>query len=211
MKNKVSVIVLICSCTFIHKSILKAQITEDKSPYRINFQNLPDSIIKNEIANFSIKAKQIGYKKKGFKLKEVSIKNCKNGSIGFYSFLGGVGLFIDINDKSKEVNVEVPDTSNTDRIKNVNQINSIVFENGKGDSHIPKIAFEGLYNFTLCNTSYHYHNNFRVFKSYDAKRVYIYMIGGKTNEKFEATIVMNNNGYYRSYYKTVVDKIVSEE
>ena len=150
--------------------------------------NLPDTIIGNEIASFSIKGSSI-IKADNFNksdLVEIPLKGCTDSSAyfekgNFYASEIIVGIYSE-NKFSKH------------------RIEKVKFIHVKYGLTLPDSAISGLYDPIFClNNSENKKellSNCKVFRSSDKKRVYIYMLNGNGTSRYEVTWIIQDSKYY---------------
>lgn len=161
---------------------------------------LSDSLIKSEIASFTIKGKFIDDTETTAKysLNEISMQSCtdKEVHLGLSTLTSSVSTFIHFYFRG--------DTP-------VKALDSIFLVT---HSHfwvrIPDSAFKGLLQTNTCN----YKNNgksgdfhspyYKAFYSEDKRRLYIYMLGGTDLNKYEVTWIIIDD----KYYARVIDEVL---
>jgi hypothetical protein len=153
----------------------------------INFNSVTDSIIKQELASFTVKG--VSYLKtdslSSVELKEIPVRICSENEVylSLSTFFSSVSTYIHLYFKG-----EIPDR----------MLDSIFLVT---HSHFrvkfPQEAFQGLLQPNSCelfnNGSSPY---FKAFYSKDKKRLYIYMLGGSGTNKYEVTWIIINDRYY---------------
>jgi len=156
------------------------------------FNEVSDSIIKHEIAGFTItgsafkKADSLNKKT----LTEIPIRYCseKEVSLWWQTFTSSVSTFIHFYFKGESSNKLL------DSIYLVTHSHFLVT--------IPKSAVEGLYQSKFCDFKYQGKKGkysspyYKAFYSTDKRRLYIYMLGETNSSKYEITWVIINDKYF---------------
>jgi len=156
-----------------------------------SFINLTDTLVKEEIAMFNFKGTLVKASN-SFRLstlKEIPLRGFDSKYLSFY--IGST--FISIYFK-QNTNVIQELTNNLDSIFFVTHSHFRV--------RIPKSAFIGLPNTISCEiiqgVKKKIYSNpfFKVFQSYDNRRIYIYMIGSLSKKRYEVTWVIKSSKFY---------------
>lgn len=150
------------------------------TPANMNFSELSDSIIKNEVAHFNVKGAAIKQPALNNQLITIPINSCNDTAI----HLSKGSTYIDISFKGN-----IPDRM-LDSIFLVTHNHYWV--------RFPQDAFKGISANHLCNfkggkkREAFFSPYFKAFHTKDRKRLYIYMQG----DKYEVTWVVVNGRYY---------------
>jgi len=182
-------------------AILHAQT--DSLPTKVdsaNFSSLTDSLIKREVAFFTVKGasfKETGLPSKT-QLKEIPLRRCtdKEVHLSWSTFTSTVSTFIHIYFKGEN---------------SFRTLDSIFLVT---HSHFwvkfPDTAFQGLPQTNSCNFSGNEKNSdffspyYKAFYSADKRRLYIYMQGGTVLHKYEVTWIIVGD----QYFTRIVDSIL---
>ena len=158
----------------------------------VNFIGLSDSLIKSEIAFFTINGSVFKKTDSSSKvvLTEIPVRNCSENEVhlSLSTFTSSVSTFIHLYFKGEVSN------------KTLDSIFLVTH------SHFwvkfPDNSFQGLIQSNSCNFSSNgkqdkfFSPYFKAFYSEDKKRLYIYMLGGTDSNKYEVTWVVINDKYY---------------
>jgi hypothetical protein len=153
-----------------------------------HFSELPDSIMKNEVALFNVKGASIKKIGSNNQLVEIPIDNCTDTAIHLNKGSTYIGVFF--KDRS------------LDSIFLVTHSHYWI--------RFPKHAFKGIYTTHLCNFNggrkqdKFFFPYFKAFYTKDNRRLYIYMQGGTDTNKYEVTWVIVNG----RYYTRIIDNIL---
>lgn len=152
----------------------------------INFNSVTDSLIKHELASFTVKGASYlkKYSLSRVELTEVPVRECTENEVylSLSTFFSSVSTFIHLYFKG-----EIPDR----------KLDSI-FLVTHSHFHVkfPQEAIQGLTQPNSCELindgSSPY---FKAFYSKDKKRLYIYMLGGSGSNKYEVTWIIINDRY----------------
>lgn len=183
------------------------------------YANLPEGIIKNEVASFLISAHRINQTDNiSNTLVEIKLKRC---SEDFVYFESGDIISLDklVSIQSKAVNVidnkitggytwgigNSPPTTEVSKVRYIHVKFQLI---------LPDTAIAGLFNPKFCINPKKKNkigktttSNCKVYQSQDKRRVYIYMLNGEESAEYEVTWVIENGRYYRR----IVDNILSEK
>lgn len=196
MSRKATTLVLmaiLCSADLHAQTASSATVVESAT-----FFSLTDSLIKREVALFTIKGSSIKETLPGkIPLMEIPVRHCTDGEVhlSWSKFIGSVSTFIHIYFK-------VEGSHRT--------LDSIFLVT---HSHFwvkfPAAAFEGLPQSNSCNYSVKGKNSgffspyYKAFYSSDKRRLYIYMLGGTDSHRYEVTWVIVGD----KYLTRIVDNI----
>jgi hypothetical protein len=159
----------------------RAIYKEDES-----FLKLPDGEIKREIASFSIKASN---KLKNFqkaKVNEIPLKKCSDS----FAFFEKGNIYA----SEIIVSIEIENTSSKSKIAYIQYLHY------KYGFDLPDSVIKDIYDPIFCH-SYTKSNkpiasDCKVFRSEDERRVYIYMLNGQGDRRYEVTWVIQDDRYY---------------
>ncbi|HMG88993.1 MAG TPA: hypothetical protein VK589_03000 [Chryseolinea sp.] len=165
-----------------------------------NFSSLTDSLIKREVAFFTVKGssfKETDLLNKT-QLSEIPVRNCtdKEVHLSWSTFTSAVSTFIDIYFKGENSNRTL------DSIFLVTHSHFWV--------KFPNTAFQGLPQLNSCNYTGNGKNaeffspHYKAFYSADKRRLYIYMQGGTDSRKYEVTWIIVGD----KYFTRIVDSIL---
>jgi len=217
MKTKYfCVLVLLLSLQFGY-----GQEKRDSSSY-VEFMNIPDEVIKKEIAFFSKKSKSLGYSVSASTVKEVPPFTCIDSAVGFNFGHTYIDLYVKEMGTSGEENSFTPDSLSWGTSSNPKRrVGSLsVVTHSHFGVNIPKSAIYGLYEPYICEITTKKKRKkinwrkrelpclpfYKVFTSLDKRRIYVYMLAGEDGQKYEVTWVIRGSEYlYR-----VIDRLVSE-
>ncbi|MFT3934172.1 MAG: hypothetical protein QM726_11190 [Chitinophagaceae bacterium] len=153
--------------------------------------NLSNSLIKKEIAGFAIKGKTLAQENNSIKpnLHEIPLRNCSDNEVhlSLSTFTSSVSTFIHLYFKTGAA------AKSLDSIFLVTHSHFWV--------RIPDSAYKGLLQTGTCNfkrsgKNDEFHSpNYKAFYSADKKRLYIYMLGETSTNKYEVTWVIVNDKY----------------
>jgi len=158
----------------------------------VSFDLLSDSLIKCEVAFFTLKGASL--KKtdslSNVVLTEIPIRSCSDQEVhlSLSTFTSSVSTYIHLFFKG-----EVPN-------KTLDSIFLVTHSHFR--VKFPESAFRGLCQFNSCNFSGNgkqdqfFSPYFKAFYSADKKRLYIYMLGGTYSNKYEVTWVIINDRYF---------------
>jgi len=191
----------------------------------VSFMNIPDEVIKKEIAFFSKKSKFMGYEG-GLSLKEIAPYFYCDSLISF----GFADTYIHVSlaeiRRVQQADTFIPDHPSwgigNDPPKRKVESLRVVTHSHFG-VEIPVSAVLGLYEphiigaefsappkrhkrmfSNLCRKKLPVLSNYKVFHSIDKKYTYIYMLGGQRGREYEVTWVF----HYSTYLYRVVDDLV---
>ena|SRR5687767_8356909 len=171
----------------------------DTTKAKESFITISDSIIKNEIAFFSIKGASL--KKTDSlaqkQLTEIAVTYCSDHEVhlSWSTFFGPMSTFISIYFNEE--------TSN----RTLDSIFLVTHSHFR--VKIPKDTYKGVSVSNSCNFSgggkkgKFYSPFYKAFYSKDKRRLYIYMLAGTATNKYEVTWVIVNN----KYHTCIVDSI----
>jgi len=148
-----------------------------------HFSELPDSTIKTEVALFNIKGASMKKADSSNQLVEIPIRICTGAEI----HLSKGSTFIHIYFKGK-----TPDRSLDSIFLVIHNHYQVKF---------PSHAFKEIYTTHECSFSdgkkqeKFFSPYFKAFYTKDNRRLYIYMLGGTANNKYEVTWVIVNGKY----------------
>ena len=165
---------------------------QTKTTISESLTDISDSLLKKEIASFTIKGSSF-YKADSLSkatLIEIPIRHCsdKEVHLSWSTFAGPVSTFIHLYFKG-----QVPDKT-LDTIALVTHSHFLV--------RFPRAAFQGLNQPNTCSfsgsgkKSKFFSPYYKAFYSADKKRLYIYMLGGIGSGKYEVTWVIIEDRYY---------------
>lgn len=160
----------------------------DKIKNKESFIYLSDTVIRKEIALFSIKGSSETMTDSYIKpeLIEIPLIRCTDSSAYFNKG----------NIYSSEIIVGIYSEKGVSK----SRIKEVKFIHSKYLLILPDSAFKDLYNpiFCLKNTDNKkiISTNCKVFQSEDKRRVYIYMLNGEGTSRYEVTWVIKNSTYY---------------
>lgn len=158
--------------------------------------DLQDSIMRKEIASFSLKGATLFKNDTSTrpKLTEIPISSCKGGTINFRKGSDGVEILSRIDSATHRSMVDM--------------VVCILHSHYLVD--IPKASYAGLYDPNIsCDSIFgkkrviFYSSTCKVFASEDESRMYVYMQNGSGANRYEVTWVINRE----KYYTRVVDKL----
>lgn len=168
---------------------------ENQTTYNGNesFLKLPEGVIKNEIAFFCIKALNGKESLPIVRLNEIPLKKCSNS---FVFFEKG-------NLYASEIIVSI--YSENAAVKS--KITEVKYIHYKYGFSLPDSAINDIHNSIFC-TEYTKSgkpiaSNCKVYQSEDEKRIYIYMLNGQGERRYEVTWVIQDNKYYTRVIDTV--------
>ncbi len=157
-----------------------------------SLNTLSDSLLKTEIASFTVKGSAVKQADNSIKttLIEIPVRNCAENKVDLYrsTFTSSVSTFIHLYFKG-----DVPDKT-LDSIFLVTHAHLWV--------RIPENAYKGLPQSHICNfigggkKAEFYSPNYKAFYSQDKRRLYIYMLAETTSSKYEVTWVIINDQYF---------------
>jgi hypothetical protein len=151
-----------------------------------SFLFLPDGIIKNEIAFFILKAQISPGNFQKTRVNEISLKKCSNNYVFFEK--GNIWASEII------VSIESENIALKPRIKEVLLIHY------KFGLFLPDSAIKDIYDPVFClhctKKERPIASDCRVFQSEDRRRIYIYMLNGYGNNRYEVTWVIQDSKYY---------------
>jgi hypothetical protein len=151
-----------------------------------SFLFLPDGIIKSEIALFSLKTQFSSGNFQKARLNEISLKKCSNS----YLFFEKGNIW------ASEITVSIE----SENIALKSQIKEVLLMQYKFGLFLPDSAIKDIYDpiFCLCCTKKErpIASDCRVFQSEDRRRIYIYMLNGYDNNRYEVTWVIQDSKYY---------------
>jgi len=170
---------LILTTLLLGQFCLGQTVSPDLKADSISFESLSDSLIKCEVASFTLKGASLKKTNSIFKvvLTEIPVRSCTDNKVDLWwsTFGSSVSTFIHFFLKG-----EIPNKT-LDSISLVTHSNFLV--------RFPKSAFQGLFQSNSCNYSSNgkqdkfFSPYFKAFYSEDKKRLYIYMLGGTTSNK----------------------------
>lgn len=165
----------------------------------MSFESLSDSLIKCEVEFFTLKGASLKKTDSLFKvvLTEIPVHSCTDNNVDLWwsTFGSSLSTFIHFYFKG-----EIPNKT-LDSISVVTHSHFLV--------KFPENTFQGLIQANSCNFSSNgkkdkfFSPYFKAFYSEDKKRLYIYMLGGTTSNKYEVTWVILND----EYYTRIIDRI----
>lgn len=158
-----------------------------------SFLTLPEGVIKNEIASFSIKALNSKESLSKVNLNEVPLRRCSDST----------AFFEKGNIYASEIIVSIA----SENIAQKAQIKKVFFIHYKYGFSLPDSAINDIYDPNIC-AEYTKKNkpiasNCKVYQSVDRKRIYIYMLNGQVDRCYEVTWVIKDD----EYYTRVIDRI----
>lgn len=161
---------------------------DNRSLYKGNesFLNLPEGIIKNEIAFFSKKAANNQNSFTEILLNEIPLKKCSDSFVFFEKGnLYASEIIISINSKS---------------VGQSKFLEEVFYTHYKYGFALPDSAITDMYAPVFC-TDYTKKgkpvaSSCKVYQSEDERRIYIYMINGQVSNRYEVTWVIQNDKYY---------------
>lgn len=161
-----------------------------------SFENLPENNIKHEIALFCISAKNCNNIFPKLKLNEISLKKCSDS----YAF------FEEGNIYASEIIV----TISSKAVGQILLLKSVSFIHYKYGFSLPDSAIKDIIAPVFC-TNYTkkgkpISSSCKVYQSIDKRRIYIYMLNGYENNKYEVTWIIQDN----KYHSRVIDYAYSE-
>lgn len=167
------------------KNITKFDTTE-------SFTNLTDSLVKNEIAKFNFRGAPVTNNnfKNQFALTEIPLRNCDNKTVHFFKD----NIFIHLYFSQGNSKIDTGVAKKLDSIFFVSHSHFLV--------RFPKSAYEGVVDLYDCNInkekkkSNYFSPFFKAFRSWDKRRIYIYMIAGRDAERYEVTWVVKDDKFY---------------
>lgn len=187
---------IIISIIFIGQ-ICSAQITNGSENIKSteSFNNIKDTLIRKEIALFTIKGfsdnKPDSLNKP--ELIEIPLIRCTDSSAYFEKG--------NLYESEIIVNIASENRNSESRIKEV------IYMHFKYGLMLPDSAISGLYNPDFCSKKRGSKNaitsNCKVFRSEDKRRVYIYMLNGDANSRYEVTWVIKDG----EYFTRIIDKV----
>jgi len=185
LAKQFALLIVVCAMSILLHGQTKTTISE-------SLTGISDSLLKKEIASFTIKGSSF-YKADSLSkatLIEIPIRNCsdKEVHLSWSTFAGPVSTFIHLYFKG-----QVPDKT-LDTIALVTHSHFLV--------RFPRAAFQGLNQPNACSfsrggkKSKFFSPYYKAFYSADKKRLYIYMLGGIGSGKYEVTWVIVEDRYY---------------
>jgi len=183
----------------------------------VNFMNIPDEVIKKEIAFFSKKSKLLGYSERASNLKEVHPYICSDSLVSFNFKSTYINLFLKEMSEGGQIDSLISGLSWGACSKPTTRVGSLsVVTHSKFGVKIPLSSVSGLYEPHIFENTKKklfswwkkrpFSAFYKVFTSLDKRRTYIYMFGGQEGHKYEVTWVIRGSTYlYR-----VIDDLVSE-
>jgi len=204
------------------------QAKEDSNT--INFMNIPDEMIKKEIAFFSKKGKALGSYLESTKLKEVRPWVCDSLVVVFHFGDTYINLYLKEMGSEGQIDSFIPASLFWGtNVKPTRIVDSLALSYHKFVSKIPKAAVSGLYEPSICdfvpperkknkikwlpNLHSFFQKNlplldcYKVFTSLDKSHTYIYMLAGEVGRRYEVTWVF----HYTDYLYRVVDNLDSDD
>jgi len=188
-----------------------------------SYQNLPDGIIKREVSSFTkMGAKNPIFAESAIKLIEFPIYNCSGSHVGFHhkkqnrrvsiyanAFdASGHQLIFDKFDTTKLLLIDNKPFWGTNGSIPDSRFYYVSYIHVKYVYRLPSSAFDGLYEPKFCTfippkkkvketkpTKNITEVFARAFCSADGKRVYIYMVNGEENARYEVTWILQNGEY----------------
>ena len=144
--------------------------------------SLTDSILKQEISTFTLRGRDNHYSVKP-RLEEIPLRKCSDS---FASFNKG-------NFYGTEIIVKIESDS-------TGTITNLYYElHGKYLVEIPKRIFSDINGAQFCQQNSRKNNpissEYKVFRSKDKRRGYVYMLNGDGTSKYEVTWVIQNSEY----------------
>jgi len=157
------------------------------------FSKQPDGVIKNEIASFSIKALDSQERLPEVRLNVIPLKKCSNS----FAFFEKGNIY------ASEIIVSIE----SGNIAHTTQIKEVFFTHYKYGFSLPDSAINDLYDPIFC-TEYTKRgkpiaSNCKVYQSKDEKRIYIYMLNGQGEHRYEVTWVIQDDKYCTRVIDTV--------
>ncbi len=158
-----------------------------------SFLNLPDGVIKSEIAFFNLKSSDSsGYTAK-IKVNKIAHKSCTDST----AFFSKGNIYI------KEILVGI----SSENIDQKSRIKTIYYGKYKYGFVLPDSIVNDIYDPVFCH-EYSKRNkpiksDCKVYQSEDKRRVYIYMLNGKGEERYEVIWIIQDD----QYYSRVIDVI----
>lgn len=158
-----------------------------------SFLKLHDGVIKNEIAFFSIKASNSQESLPKVRLNEIPLKKCSDN----YTFFEKGNLF------ASEIIVSIE----SENIAQITQIKEVFFTHYKYGFSLPDSAINNLHNPVFCTKNTirgkPIASNCKVYQSEDERRIYIYMLNGQGQHRYEVTWVIQDDKYYTRVIDTI--------
>lgn len=166
----------------------------------LSLTELSDSLIKSEVAAFTLKGATLKETDQLSRaaLTEMPVHNCSDKEVylSLSTFTSSVSTFIHFYFVG-----DVPD-------KKLDSIFVVTHSHYRVE--FPKGAFQGLLQNNSCSFTANgkkenfYSPYYRAFYSQDKKRLYIYMLGGADQNKYEVTWIIIND----KFYARVIDRVI---
>lgn len=180
-----------CTLTVLFVMILFRQlcVAQTITIHKESFMNLNDSVMRKEIASFSIKGSSLAKKDSLSKvnLQEISLKKC---SENFAYFEKG-------NLYNSEIIIDLISESESSKTK-LKEIRLIYGRYGL--VILPDSAITGIYNPKFCEKytkrEKPIKSNCKVLRSEDKRRVYIYLVNREELNPYEVIWILQDEKYY---------------
>jgi hypothetical protein len=180
--------IIFTTLLYNNKTCVFAQQSHDFTSSKISFSQLEDTIIKREIATFSIAGTYLLQNSPSMtQITEIPINNCSESGVSFYKHWGKSYSGIRLYFKQNSENITL------DSIFLVIKSHLWV--------RIPKHTFMGINQLHPCpiipdnKRKKIYSPYYRAFQSEDQLRYYIYLQGGTGTQKYEATWIINRSRF----------------
>lgn len=167
----------------------------DTLKYKESFIYLTDTVIRKEISSFNIKGLSISKTNSLFKSKmiEIPLKKCTDSSAYFEKG----------NLYASEIIVYIDSENGISK----SRIKEVMYIHYKYGIILPDSAISGLYEPNFCSkirdSKKEITSNCKVFRSEDRRRVYIYMLNGDGNSRYEVTWIIKDG----EYLTRIIDKV----
>jgi len=190
-------------CVISPNSYSQNEIRQNKE----SFFFLKDTVIKREISTFNSVKDTLLKKIEDVYLFEVPVYYCSENLLSYNNKSTYIHIYVSAIDKMKDNLVLKKTEGNCRFVKGVDSIPSkkVDYVDIIIHSHyrikIPDSAFLGIYEPLNANCLKKkreklFLSNSKVFLSQDRRRIYVYMLNGKGNSKYEVIWIINNGKYY---------------